>query len=285
MKLDIKSMTMAKKILAQRVWQGWNDDYDQNLDTGSVIIDLPQGQVEYCILGNGKPMVISHATPGGYDQAKLFAQPFVDNGYKVICWSRPGYLKTPLSSGRTFKEQAELLATLLDYLWIDSASFYGTSTGSVISLLLAKKYPERVDRLFLENPVSAETLSSHQLTQRDSLDGVLFSSQNDWFSNLFEKHFPQIPHKFSIRGESYFDESLLLDLLSKKFDIIGSQQILQLLKTTGPTEKKELGFYNDVYELTRSTFDISGLEMPHHIIKSEQEYSPLIFTTLGDLSS
>ena len=275
---------MMKKMIAQRTWQGWDDGYDNLLGSDSMIIDLPQGQVEYCILGEGKPLVISHATPGGYDQAKLMAKPFIEKGFKVICWSRPGYLNTPLSTGKNFNDQAELLVTLLDYLWIDNAIFYGISTGGAISLIIAKKYPERVDHLFLENPVSGDILSSKNLTQSKSLGSVHFVSQNEWFLNIFEKHFHQVPHKLSIKGENFFDEALILNLLEKKFSNEESAEIIQLLKTTGPTEKKEQGFYNDIYELTRSTFDISDLTVPYSIIENKKDYSPLAFTLLGDLT-
>lgn len=276
---------MIKKMIAQRYWQGWDDEYDNLLGSDSEIIDLPQGQVEYCILGEGKPLVISHATPGGYDQARLFAKPFVEKGFKVICWSRPGYLNTPLSTAKSFEDQAELLATLLDYLWIDNAIFYGISTGAAISMIFAKKYPERIDHLFLEKPVSGDILSSENLTKGNFLDSVYFISQNEWFLNIFKKHFQQVPHKVSIKGENYFDETLLLDLLEKKFNQEKSIKIIQLLKTTGPTEKKEQGFYNDIYELTRSSFDTEDLTVPYSILENKQDYSPLIFTSLGDLSS
>jgi len=272
-------------MIVQRYWQGWDDEYDNLLGSDSVIIDLPQGQVEYCILGEGKPLVISHATPGGYDQAKLVAKPFVEKGYKVICWSRPGYLNTPLSTAKSFDEQAELLATLLDYLWIDNATYYGISTGATMSLIFAKKYPERVDHLLLENPVSGKSLSTENLTQGRILDSVYFISQNEWFSNMFKKHFHQVPNKVSIKGENYFDEALISELLEKKFGQEKSIKIIQLLKTTGPTEKREQGFYNDIYELTKSTFDTSDLTMPFSVIDNKTEYSPPTFTTLGELIS
>ena len=203
----------------------------------------------------------------------------------MICWSRPGYLNTPLSTAKSFEDQAELLATLLDYLWIDSTSLYGISTGAAISLILAKKYPERVDHLFLENPVSGDSLSSESLTQGNFLDSVYFISQNEWFLNIFKKHFQQVPHKVSIKGENYFDETLIVDLLEKKYSQEKSVKIIQMIKTTGPTEKREQGFYNDIYELTRSTFDIGDLTVPYSMNENKKEYSPLTFTSLGELTS
>lgn len=262
---------MNKKFIAQRIWQGWDDDYDNSLGTDSEIIELPQGKVEYCILGEGPPMVITHATPGGYDQAKLFAQPFVDAGYKVICWSRPGYLNTPLSTAKSFEDQADLLSTLMDYLWIDSAIIYGVLTGAAISLMLARKFPEKVDSLFLENPVSAESLSQGKLTQLKLLDSAFFISQDDWFNNLFSEHFSHVPHKISIKGENYFDEALVSRLLKQKLGDGRVEKLIALLKTTGPTEKKETGFYNDIYETTRFKFDTQYLDMPCCIIAGEKD--------------
>jgi len=262
---------MTKKVIAQRLWQSWDDNYDQQLGADSTIIELPQGQVEYCTLGEGDPVVITHNTPGGYDQARLFAKPFLEAGFKVICWSRPGYLNTPLSTAKIFAEQTELSATLLDYLWIDNACHYGIASGAAISIMLAKKYPEKVESLILENPVSAESLTADKLTQNNSLDSVFFMSQDNWLLNLFQQHFPQVPHKLSIKGENYFDEAQLLSLLQQKFDDNKSKKLIQLLKTTGPTEKKEQGFYNDVYEISRFNFDITGLIVPYLIIAGEKD--------------
>ena len=50
-------------------------------------------------------------------------------GFRVIVPSRPGYLRTPLTSGRTPGEQATLIAALLDTLGIERGALYAYSQG------------------------------------------------------------------------------------------------------------------------------------------------------------
>ncbi len=59
---------------------------------------------------------------GGYDQGRAALSFLDENKYKLICPSRPGYLQTPLESGKTLEEQADLFAALLDKLGIEKVS-------------------------------------------------------------------------------------------------------------------------------------------------------------------
>ena len=72
--------------------------------------------------------MVLHGGPGGHDQG-FAAASLARAGYGVIAPSRPGYLRTPLSTGRTFEEQADALAALLDALEVDRVVPYGVSAG------------------------------------------------------------------------------------------------------------------------------------------------------------
>ena len=85
------------------------------------VAKLEMGDVEYTIVGQGKPILIIHGGGGGYDQAVLMFQRYIPEGYQMICPSRPGYLNTPITTGKSFDKQADALAALLDYLHIPSA--------------------------------------------------------------------------------------------------------------------------------------------------------------------
>ncbi|MBD3185486.1 hypothetical protein GF325_01555 [Candidatus Bathyarchaeota archaeon] len=75
-----------------------------------ILMETSMGTVEYWVKGTGPTMVVCHGGPGWYDQGKLIAD-IADTGYQVLCFSRPGYLRTPLVHG-TIKAQARLLNTL-----------------------------------------------------------------------------------------------------------------------------------------------------------------------------
>lgn len=69
------------------------------------------------------------------------------NGFKIIAPSRPGYLGTPLATGRTFAQQGDALAALLDVLGIDRIPVFAASGGGPAGYELAARHPERVSRL------------------------------------------------------------------------------------------------------------------------------------------
>jgi len=114
----------------------------------SQVIQTSVGPVEYVDVGNGPVAVHVHGMLGGYDHWK-WCEFLVNAGYRVIVPSRPGYLRTPLSSGRTPAEQAELLAGLLDLLGIEQVVLYAYSQGGTSSLEFACAYPQRCSGLIL----------------------------------------------------------------------------------------------------------------------------------------
>lgn len=106
------------------------------------IIQTAAGPVEYMDAGKGPVVVHVHGMLGGFDHWK-WCQFLVKAGFRVIVPSRPGYLRTPLASGKTPAEQAALIAALLDALGIDRVALYAYSQGGASSLQFALSYPER----------------------------------------------------------------------------------------------------------------------------------------------
>jgi pimeloyl-ACP methyl ester carboxylesterase len=66
---------------------------------------------------------------GGYDQSLILAQTIGNSDYRYIALSRPGYLGTPMDSGRTAEQQGDLIAALLDTLDIEKAGVIAVSGG------------------------------------------------------------------------------------------------------------------------------------------------------------
>jgi pimeloyl-ACP methyl ester carboxylesterase len=97
-----------------------------------------------------------HAGLGGADQGRLINDWLAQKGYRILSPSRPGYLGTPLESGRAFEEQADLLAALLDVLDIKKVIVTSLSAGGPIAYLFAAKYPERTSALIAIASVSGD---------------------------------------------------------------------------------------------------------------------------------
>lgn len=133
----------------------WISGHKRALAEGSQIASTPLGEIEYAILGEGEPRLMIHGTPGGYEQVLISPKirPEAYRGAQVIGVSRPGYLRTPLSSGRTPEEQADLYVALLDELGYDRVVVEAVSGGAPFGLQMAIRHPDRVEALILLVPM------------------------------------------------------------------------------------------------------------------------------------
>ena len=97
------------------------------------------------LLRRGPRGALSAWHPGrlGYDQALILARLAGVPGFRYIALSRPGYLGTPLSLGRTPEEQADLYRDLLDALGLERAAVMAVSGGGPSALQFALRHPER----------------------------------------------------------------------------------------------------------------------------------------------
>ncbi len=107
------------------------------------------GVVEYVEIGDGPVVVAIHGAMGGYDQSLILAQTIGNAGYRYLAVTRPGYLGTPLSSGKSSEQQGDLIAALLDALNIDKAGVMAVSGGGPSALQFALRHPDRCAGLIL----------------------------------------------------------------------------------------------------------------------------------------
>ncbi|WNG22177.1 alpha/beta hydrolase [Cystobacter fuscus] len=112
-------------------------------DSPPVGVRTRRGPVECISLGEGPAVLALHGAMGGHDQASLLARTAGVPGFQYIAPSRPGFLGTSLSLGRTPTEQAELYRDLLDALGIERAAVMAISGGGPSALQFALSYPER----------------------------------------------------------------------------------------------------------------------------------------------
>jgi pimeloyl-ACP methyl ester carboxylesterase len=115
----------------------------RRVQTESSLATTTSGPIEYQCQGEGPALLIAHGSPGGYDQGTAFAKLLRSQRHTSIAISRPGYLRTPLASGYTPEEQADLFAALLDTLGISQATIIGISGGGPSALQFALRHPER----------------------------------------------------------------------------------------------------------------------------------------------
>lgn len=113
-----------------------------------------QGPIEYRTVGQGPAILVLNGghtnchSPLGHEQF------FLDQGYQLIIPSRPGYGKTPSSTGRTAEAFADALVSLLDLLHLDQVIVVGISGAGPTALQLAGRAPSRVSKVILQNAVT-----------------------------------------------------------------------------------------------------------------------------------
>jgi pimeloyl-ACP methyl ester carboxylesterase len=131
------------------------------LRSGSQMLTTTYGDVEYATAGKGQPILIVHGSGGGYDQGLLLRQVMNSDDYAVVSISRPGYRRTPLTSGKTMAEQADLYEAVLDKLGIERVIVITISAGGLAALQFAQRHPDRCQALVLISAVGPVTETIH----------------------------------------------------------------------------------------------------------------------------
>lgn len=123
------------------------------------LLSTARGVVEVAELGDksAPAVVIIHGSPGSWRQAMTLGEDLAASS-SVLLPSRPGYGRTPLSSGRSIEEQADLVAAMLDAAGAQRASVIGISGGGPASFAFARRHPARTESLVLLCAVAAHLL-------------------------------------------------------------------------------------------------------------------------------
>lgn len=121
----------------------------QQHSTAPVVVQTRAGLIEYAEYGEGPAVLALHGAMGGYDQSLLLARTVGDAGFRYLGVSRPGYLGTPLSAGKTSEQQADLCAALLDTLGVRDVIVMAVSGGGPCALQFALRHAQRCRGLVL----------------------------------------------------------------------------------------------------------------------------------------
>lgn len=112
------------------------------------VVDTSAGPIEVARAGAGPAVLCIHGIPGSWRQAMPIAEDLAP-GFEVLLPSRPGYGATPLHVGRTYNDQADAYAALLDALGIERAAIVGVSGGGPSAVGFAARHAQRTDALVL----------------------------------------------------------------------------------------------------------------------------------------
>jgi pimeloyl-ACP methyl ester carboxylesterase len=232
------------------------------------IIETQKGPVEYVLEGESGPVVMAiHGGIGGYDQARIMLADWLDESqYRFLCPSRPGYLGTPLESGRSMEEQADLFAALLDQLGIEKVALVMTSAGGPPGYIFASRHPERVWGLIAIDCVSGY----YDLPDTAGAMEKLFytSTFGQKLMNLMEKLSPESFLKELFGSIGYYTKAQAQDqiqfALSDKSTLAFVHAFMNCMF---PYDKRKAGTENDMNIYRHySRLPLEGVKCPALII-------------------
>lgn len=151
-----------------------------SLDQQAAVLDTDRGSIQVARDGDGPPVMVLHGGPGGFDQGLASGRHLRDGGCELIAPSRPGYLRTPLTSGRSLAEQADLYSAMLDVLQISKVTVLGFSSGGPSAVHFAARHPQKTTALLLDAAVLLpfdEHLNAFERVISETSFGVWVSCQ------------------------------------------------------------------------------------------------------------
>lgn len=211
------------------------------LNAASEVVQTARGPVEFARHGDAPYVLIFHGTPQGH-HASYFGEPLRAAGFGTITPSRPGYLRTPLETGRTFAEQADAAAALLDALEIDQVAAYGVSGGGPSSIEFAARHPDRSKCLILEVAISgAYRPQVSRLTVALAMSSLAF-----WAQGKLLRRMPRLAVGQMVKMESTLDSPNVKRITADVIADPEKMEILHQLFDAPPFGSLRAGFENDM---------------------------------------
>jgi len=221
------------------------------------------GIAEYAEIADGPVVVAVHGAMGGYDQSLILAQTIGDSGYRYIAMSRPGYLGTPIGSGRSPLQQGDLIAALLDTLGIAKAGVLAVSGGGPSAIQFGLQHPIRCSGLVLVSTCAGKVDTPIPF----SFEIMKYLARWPWFANRFrskaEKDLAAVA-KRSIRDPAILARTINDPDTWPLFSTM-------LLSTFDRMWQRMDGTENDI-EITRTaTYPLESLDVPVLIVHGTQD--------------
>jgi pimeloyl-ACP methyl ester carboxylesterase len=248
----------------------WKEGLVRELRAGSMMADTRSGPIEYAIDGDAGPcLIVMHGEPGGYDQtAALFGDMF-GKGFRVISWSRPGYVRTPLAVARTFEQQADAAAALLDALNVDRVAVLGFSAGGPPAIDFASRYPERTWALILECAVTMKyEFSAASLMDKLYYGHLMYEDSFQWSAHVVGTHAPRMIGMSTVEMESSLDKRQAEELMGHIMSDPKRVKVLTgLTRSLSPSGLRQAGVKNDVAQLKQlKDLPLKHIEAPTLVI-------------------
>ncbi|MHA1907162.1 MAG: alpha/beta fold hydrolase [Candidatus Thorarchaeota archaeon] len=249
----------------------WKKSLLNALYSNSEIATTSVGEIEYVLEGSGPVILMLHGSPGGYDQGLLYKDLLINEGFSLLSISRPGYLRTPLTTGETFEEQADAIEALLVTLGISKVAILGVSGGGPIALHFALRHPDRLWALLLMAAVSNEYSVTQE--QMDSLLARLFLSGSmadfgAWIYDILTRRSTAWSLKEALKETMIVDPEERDTYVKQVMDFPEQVDWLKrFVRTTCPMSPRMIGLNNDIKLLQQVSFtNLEDIKCPTLVI-------------------
>jgi len=245
------------------------------LDGRATMLETKRGPIQVATEGDGPKVMSIHGSPGGFDQGLVWARQLRDGGRELIAPSRPGYLRTPLDSGRSPAQQADLYVAMLDALHIDKVTVLGISSGGPSAVHFAARHPSRTNALLLDAAVLLPIAPASNEIER----AILESSTGIWLSCQIAKRWPKLTAALVVDTLS---AGLSKDRKRDAVDWITSDparlhNIVDLPTSLAPRRFRETGQRNDESNETNlDPLPFAEITAPTLIAQGTNDVFPLI---------
>lgn len=229
---------------------------------GLNVAETALGPIEYFQRDRGddpdKVIVTLHGAMGGYDQSDILGRTIGPDGYRYISISRPGYLKTPLQGRETPGEQADLIAALLDVLYVNRVIVFAISGGGYSALHFALRHRGRCKSLVL----CSTTGSRNRTPIPFSFNVMKILVRLPFFTNMMRKRIEK-----NIEG-SLKNSVSFPDILSRT---IKDKKTMELFKelSVGITDDMPMrlpGTINDIRVTQTHDYALDRIKVPSLIV-------------------
>lgn len=242
-----------------------------------LIATTAKGPVEYARIGEGPVILAIHGGPGGYDQGLLLFEWVTKSGFSLIAPSRPGYLGTPVSSGKSPAEQADLYAALLDTLGIDKVAVVCGSAGGPSGYEFAIRHPERVTAL-----VAADAVVSQYFVPANAgpvAQALFLSGPGEKLISYFTKHYPKQSMQEFLRQESVLrPEQIDFQVEAALKDPLQVRLLLRFSRSMSEYPKRRAGVDNDLDGLSKlDDLPVGKITCPVFIIHGTHDGDVLFY--------
>jgi pimeloyl-ACP methyl ester carboxylesterase len=165
------------------------------------------GATRYTVEGSGSPVLLIHGVGARLDNWDGVAAVLARN-FKIVRYDLRGHGQSSKVPGPyTLDMFADDAAALLNHLGIAPAHVAGHSLGGMIAITLARKHPQRVDRLAVLSAAAGRTEDERRRVMErialiaSGIPGDHFrNSLSRWFTDEFRAANPQLMKQYAARN-------------------------------------------------------------------------------------